>query len=492
MLVRPWYRPTRINHVISGAEFGWRNGTGKWPAYYPDSFARRCRYRPRLTHRDLFRVRHQLSKEVPGRVVHLRLELWQHPRRPFDTRRQHLRRHLRNICHRGAAAGHRHRRRIPTAPCTSRSVAAARRVPCTGFVIPASRQRTRPKGRRCKSRRTASAASQDRSDAHRRTLGSESSLGLGESGPRRSSDPFCGQNCVGTPAGRSLARQSGRPERFRGSHPWRDRSGTKRSRRVTKAAAIAALTPLPWDTLTSSQRIDLLRAYGLIAVRLGKITGDERQAILDQIADKFPSQDNEVDRELAQMLVYLASPESIAKIVAEMRNSPSQENQIHYAMALRGAKQGWNRDLHRQYFQWFNDIQSARGGMSFGGFIENIKKAALERVPQRVKRTSPRSSIRPGRPITQPSSLNDRWFKNGPSMTWPIRSSTALDALILSAAKKCLLPANATSAIAWGYKAASLAPTSRRLGAVSARRTCWCRSSNPAKRSATSMGRRSS
>ena len=24
--------------MISGAEFGWRNGTGKWPAYYPDSF----------------------------------------------------------------------------------------------------------------------------------------------------------------------------------------------------------------------------------------------------------------------------------------------------------------------------------------------------------------------------------------------------------------------------------------------------------------------
>ncbi len=33
----PWYRPTRVNHVTSGAEFGWRSGTGKWPAYYPDS-----------------------------------------------------------------------------------------------------------------------------------------------------------------------------------------------------------------------------------------------------------------------------------------------------------------------------------------------------------------------------------------------------------------------------------------------------------------------
>lgn len=34
----PWYRPTRINHVISGAEFGWRNGSAKWPEYYSDSF----------------------------------------------------------------------------------------------------------------------------------------------------------------------------------------------------------------------------------------------------------------------------------------------------------------------------------------------------------------------------------------------------------------------------------------------------------------------
>ncbi len=26
----PWYRPTRINHVTSGAEFGWRSGSGVW------------------------------------------------------------------------------------------------------------------------------------------------------------------------------------------------------------------------------------------------------------------------------------------------------------------------------------------------------------------------------------------------------------------------------------------------------------------------------
>lgn len=33
----PWYRPTRVNHAVSGAEFGWRFGSGKWPTYFEDS-----------------------------------------------------------------------------------------------------------------------------------------------------------------------------------------------------------------------------------------------------------------------------------------------------------------------------------------------------------------------------------------------------------------------------------------------------------------------
>jgi hypothetical protein len=34
----PWYRPTRINHVIDGAEYGWRTGSGKFMDYCSDSF----------------------------------------------------------------------------------------------------------------------------------------------------------------------------------------------------------------------------------------------------------------------------------------------------------------------------------------------------------------------------------------------------------------------------------------------------------------------
>ena len=32
----PWYRPTRMIHLTTGGDFGWRGVTGSWPAYYPD------------------------------------------------------------------------------------------------------------------------------------------------------------------------------------------------------------------------------------------------------------------------------------------------------------------------------------------------------------------------------------------------------------------------------------------------------------------------
>ena len=34
----PWYRPTRVNHVIDGSDFGWRTGTGKFMDYCSDTF----------------------------------------------------------------------------------------------------------------------------------------------------------------------------------------------------------------------------------------------------------------------------------------------------------------------------------------------------------------------------------------------------------------------------------------------------------------------
>jgi len=33
----PWYRPTRINHIVEGGDYGWRQGTAMRPDWYPDT-----------------------------------------------------------------------------------------------------------------------------------------------------------------------------------------------------------------------------------------------------------------------------------------------------------------------------------------------------------------------------------------------------------------------------------------------------------------------
>ena len=32
----PWYRPTRVSHLVLGGDYGWRGVTKTWPPYYPD------------------------------------------------------------------------------------------------------------------------------------------------------------------------------------------------------------------------------------------------------------------------------------------------------------------------------------------------------------------------------------------------------------------------------------------------------------------------
>ncbi len=42
----PWYRPGRLLHVISGADFGWRQGTERWPEHFADTMPSIARLGP--------------------------------------------------------------------------------------------------------------------------------------------------------------------------------------------------------------------------------------------------------------------------------------------------------------------------------------------------------------------------------------------------------------------------------------------------------------
>jgi putative heme-binding domain-containing protein len=379
----PWYRPTRINHVISGAEFGWRNGTGKWPAYYPDSFGAAVDIGPGSPTGICFGYGAKFPRKYQNAL--------------FICDWSYGNIHAVHLTPDGS-----------TYTGTYETFATAAPLPVTDMTI-------HPDGAlyfTIGGRKTQSALYRIR---YTGPMTDEPAVADdGKAAALRELRHRIEATHVEDPSPENLELalanlgHEDRAIRFvarialehQPVDQWRDkvaelsdaqarilgvialaRNGSERD----QPAALSALTSLSWDALADGQRIDLLRAYGLVAIRLGSITGKPREAILQQIGNKFPTHNNAVDRELAQMLVYLQAPNATGKIVAEMQNSPSQENQIHYAMTLRGATKGWNGELHRQYFQWFNDIQSARGGMSFGGFIENIKNAALQRVPDQVK-----------------------------------------------------------------------------------------------------------
>jgi putative heme-binding domain-containing protein len=77
------------------------------------------------------------------------------------------------------------------------------------------------------------------------------------------------------------------------------------------------------------------------------------------------------------VLIYLEAEGVVGKTLDLMAKAPAQEEQIHYAFALRNLKTGWTLAQRKQYFAWFNKAGAYRGGASFGGFVKNIKAEAM-------------------------------------------------------------------------------------------------------------------
>lgn len=72
------------------------------------------------------------------------------------------------------------------------------------------------------------------------------------------------------------------------------------------------------------------------------------------------------------------------QIASMLENMPPTEA-IHYATLLSHAKNGWTRELRSDYFAWFYQALSKKGGMSYKAFLDNIRGKALANVPEKDK-----------------------------------------------------------------------------------------------------------
>ncbi len=375
----PWYRPTRVNHVISGAEFGWRNGTGKWPEYFADSFGAVAN----IGYGSPTGIVFGTGAKFPAKYQHsLFIGDWSY----------------------GVVYAVHMEPEGASYRSTFEPFISASPLPVTDMVI-------HPKegcmymtigGRKVQSamyriRYTGTESTQSVPYPDNPEAATARSI-------RRSLEAMHGANAkfdvnlalrnIGSSdrAIRMAARLA--LEHQPDVTQWRDPIAQVLPPQATITLAVAlsrrgspedradiqkALLRLDWNKLSSSEKLELLRAYQLSFLRLGEGDEDLRAKIIAQLDPHFPMSDGDslVDRELARVLIYLGAPKIVERCVKEMQTAGSAEQQIHYAFCLRDVQEGWTDETRKAYFQWFYQIASARGGASFGGFIENIRQVAL-------------------------------------------------------------------------------------------------------------------
>lgn len=374
----PWYRPTRVNHVISGAEFGWRNGTGKWPEYFADSFGAVANIgygSPTgiaFGTGAKFPAKHQnalfISDWSYGVVyaVHLEPEgaSYKSTFEPFVSASPMPVTDL--IIH-------------PTEGCMYMTIGGRKTQSALYRIRYVGSESTQPAVfPDNETAKTARAARRQLEAMHT---------------PGAKLDISSAMRYIGSPD-RALRTSARLALEHYDSKLWREpiQQALPAQAAITMAIALArkgtpadqadiqsSLLRIDWSKLSSTEKIELLRAYQLSFLRLGQGDPVTSQKIIAQLDPHFPVADGDalVDRELARVLIYLNAPKIVDRCVAQMNGSNSAEQQIHYAFCLREAEKGWTPETRKAYFQWFYDIGTARGGASFGGFLENIRKVAI-------------------------------------------------------------------------------------------------------------------
>ena len=115
-----------------------------------------------------------------------------------------------------------------------------------------------------------------------------------------------------------------------------------------KAPILAALNRLDWAKLTESQRLDLVRVYGVLFNRLEWPDRETRAKLVQRFDPFFPANSRELNAE--QFLVYLEAPGISGKLLQLIAQAPTQEEQLEYARSLRVLETGWTPEQHNAVF----------------------------------------------------------------------------------------------------------------------------------------------
>ncbi len=146
---------------------------------------------------------------------------------------------------------------------------------------------------------------------------------------------------------------------------------------VMKAKLLDALGTFDWDKLNEEQRRTLVRTIQIVCVRFGEPDAAQTQRLIAQLDPHFPAPTYELNWLLCETLAFLQAPRTAAKALALIESAATQEEQMQYARDIRLLKAGWTTELRTRYFAWFLKAANYRGGRSFDTFIEIIRNDAV-------------------------------------------------------------------------------------------------------------------
>ena len=148
---------------------------------------------------------------------------------------------------------------------------------------------------------------------------------------------------------------------------------------------LAAMANIDPTQLTEQQQQTMVRGVQIILNRFGMPNAETVAQLCGRLEPLFPSKSAESNWLLCETLAFLQSP-AVAPVAMELiANAPTQEEQMQYARSIRMLKEGWTPELHDAYFEWFLKAANYRGGASFAKFIQFIRDDAVASLSEDQK-----------------------------------------------------------------------------------------------------------
>ncbi|HUR56581.1 MAG TPA: c-type cytochrome, partial [Opitutaceae bacterium] len=134
--------------------------------------------------------------------------------------------------------------------------------------------------------------------------------------------------------------------------------------------------------LDPSLRGDWLRVLTLAFSRGGEASPAIREEWGTRLAAMFPTGRQEDDVALLELLVYCEAPRAAEVGVAALKAAVTREAQLDFAKSLRVLRTGWTPALRREFFDWLADTTAWRGGGTFARFLQRLRDDSLAGVPE--------------------------------------------------------------------------------------------------------------